>query len=101
MGDYEQKLQQFFDQRRKIVTESPEDLKKYVNEYKTHKNIIEDTLQENVTTISQSYQLDQSELERLFKECLTDNDKNEHKIEQAELPAWLTKAKAMELNQEI
>jgi hypothetical protein len=86
MGGYETKLDEFMAERLQVISRDKYNFEAYVNVIKRHKDILEETQQENFSKICFVLKLDQQALNKLICKTLTERHKMEHKILKAEPP---------------
>jgi hypothetical protein len=86
MGGYDKKLQEFITERNNVIERDKNNFETYVNVIKRHKDILEETQQENFSKICDVLQLDQQALNLLICSTLTERHKMEHKIAMANPP---------------
>lgn len=66
MGGYETKLEEFMAERLKVISRDKNNFETYVNVIKRHKDILEETQQENFSKICEVLRLDQQALNLLI-----------------------------------
>jgi len=66
MGGYETKLDEFMAERLQVISRDKNNFESYVNVIKRHKDILEETQQENFSKICEVLELDQQALNLLI-----------------------------------
>lgn len=66
MGGYETKLDEFMAERLQVISRDKNNFESYVNVIKRHKDILEETQQENFSKICEVLRLDQQALNLLI-----------------------------------
>jgi len=66
MGGYETKLDEFMAERLQVISRDKNNFETYVNVIKRHKDILEETQQENFSKICEVLELDQQALNLLI-----------------------------------
>ena len=101
MGGYDKKLQEFVAERNSVIERDKNNFESYVNVIKRHKDILEETQQDNFAKICDVLQLDQHALNLLICSTLTERHKMEHKITRADPPEWLSAAVARDIENSL